>query len=94
MYIGFREIREMVGILEGRTQGNNGEQGGAVHRQPGTKVDDSCHIWRGQVGRSKGCSKGSVHISIVEQDLICVYVGMTDVMEDTSCMLKTDNRNE
>ncbi len=40
MHIGFGEIRERVGILEGRTQGNNGEQGGAVYKQPGTKVDD------------------------------------------------------
>ncbi len=48
MHIGFGEIRERVGILEGggRTQGSNGEEGGAVYRQPGTEVDDSCHNWR------------------------------------------------
>jgi hypothetical protein len=46
MHIGFGEIRERVGILEGRTRGSSGEQGGAVYRQPGTEVDDSCHNWR------------------------------------------------
>jgi hypothetical protein len=67
VHVGFGEIRERVGILEGRTQGNNGEQGGAVYRQPGTKVDDSCHNWRvpskWKRGVSKGeYSKGNVHM--------------------------------
>jgi hypothetical protein len=62
MHIGFGEIRGRVGILEGRTQGNNGEQEGAVYRQPGTEVDDSCHIWRKPSkwkGTQRGASKGS-----------------------------------
>ncbi len=46
MHIGFGEIRERVGILEGGVQGKNGGQRGAVYRQPGTEVDDSCHNWR------------------------------------------------
>jgi hypothetical protein len=32
-----------VGILEGRVQGPDGEQGELVYKQPGTEVDDSCH---------------------------------------------------
>ncbi len=43
---GFREIQGRVGILEGRTRGSNGTQRGAVYKQPGTEVDDSCHNWR------------------------------------------------
>jgi hypothetical protein len=46
MHIGFGEIRERVGVLEGKTGGSKGEQGGAVYGQPGTEVDDSCHNWR------------------------------------------------
>jgi hypothetical protein len=32
-----------VGILEGRVQGPDGEQGELVYKQPGTEVDDSRH---------------------------------------------------
>ncbi len=46
MHIGLGEIRERVGILEGRAQGDNGGQRGVVYRQPGTEVDDSCHNLR------------------------------------------------
>ncbi len=46
MHIGLGEIRERVGILEGRAQGGNGGQRGVVYRQPGTEVDDSYHNLR------------------------------------------------
>jgi hypothetical protein len=38
-----RENPKGVGILEGRVQGADGEQGELVYEQPGTEVDDSCH---------------------------------------------------
>jgi hypothetical protein len=46
MHIGFGEIRGRVGILEGRTQGNNGEQEGAVYRQPGTEAQWTHRVTR------------------------------------------------
>ncbi len=57
MHVGLGEIRERVGILEGRTRGSNGEQRGVVYRQPGTEVDDSCHIWR-EPSKWKGTQRG------------------------------------
>ena len=46
MHIGLGEIRERVGILEGRVQGSNGGQRELVYEQPGTEADDSYHNWR------------------------------------------------
>jgi hypothetical protein len=43
MHIGSGKNPRGVGILEGRVQGPDGEQGELVYEQPGTEVDDSCH---------------------------------------------------
>jgi hypothetical protein len=43
MHIGSGENPRRVGVLEGRVQGPDGEQGELVYKQPGTEVDDSCH---------------------------------------------------
>ncbi len=41
-----RENPRGVGILEGRVQGPDGEQG-ELDKQPGTEVDESCHSEEG-----------------------------------------------
>ncbi len=70
MHIGLGEIRERVGILEGRAQGSNGGQRGAVYRQPGTEVDDSCHNWRVPSKYKRGLARGIV----ARGTCICRYI--------------------
>jgi hypothetical protein len=67
MHIGFGEIRERVGILEGGIQWSNGEQGEQFTDNLGPRwtipvTTGGCQVSR-KKGASKGdCSKGSVHM--------------------------------
>jgi hypothetical protein len=67
MHIGVGEIRERVGILEGRTQGSNGEQREQFTDNLGPRwsipvTTGGCQVSRKKRASKGDCSKGNVHM--------------------------------
>ncbi len=85
--------------MEGRGQGSNGGQREIVYEQPGTEANNSYHNWRVPSKWKRGLTRGAIArgtciCRCMTENCIRVYTGMTEVMNDTSCVYDNDNQNE
>ncbi len=98
--LGSGETQEGLGIWKGGHKGPMGDKGSQFTSNLGLRwtipiTTGGCQVSR--KGNSKGNSKqgeGIRHVQLYIVTRVRVYIEVTEMMKDTSCMYNNNNRNE